>query len=199
MWVGSREMTAENPRTEPWRRAAWRCTNPVRADPLAHGPALCTGDPVRTGVCTLGFSVVAALYTGDPVRRGLCTLGRPGAVQTPSRTTPPVRKVPGVAFGHCTNPLRDTPSSAQRPAVVSRQCAYSYRNTPTSAQSPSSSRHRVPQQAPNISHVLRGHTLFGRAPFAIQAGTLPEGFRTACSGAMGAARVYAGYTCKQRG
>ena len=189
MWVGSPEMTDENP---------------VRShggEPRGAAQILSELTLARTArLCAL-----ATLFG-----RGGCTLGVLGGgdfVHWRPRSKGTLHTEAG---RHCTNPLQNDPSSAQSPRCRLRalykppprhtlQCANSYRNTPTSAQGPSSSRHRVPQQAPNISHVLRGHTLFGRAPFAIQAGTLPEGFRTACSGAMSAARVYAGYTCKQRG
>ena len=188
MWVGSREMTDENP---------------VRS----HGgePRGAAQAPSELTQCALpGF-----VHWRACLRGGLYT-GLLDAVDFVHYGHRPKGTLYTGAARHCTNPLRNDPSSAQSPRCCLRalykppprhtlQCANSYRNTPTSAQSPSSSRHRVPQQAPNISHVLRGHTLFGRAPFAIQAGTLPEGFRTACSGAMSAARVYAGYTCKQRG
>ena len=71
----------------------------------------------RGQVACKGFSTGAALHTGDHDRAGVCTREPAATVQTPSGTTPPVRKPQVAASGHCTNPCRNTSSSAHGPAL----------------------------------------------------------------------------------
>ena len=71
----------------------------------------------RGQVACKGFSTGAALHTGDHDRAGVCTREPAATVQTPSGTTPPVRKPQVAASGHCTNPCRNDPSSAHGPAL----------------------------------------------------------------------------------
>ena len=58
-----------------------------------------------------------ALYTGDPVRTGVCTLGAAYTAQTPVGTSLLVRKVPVAASGHCAPP----PAATSFPSCAVRQ------------------------------------------------------------------------------
>ena len=109
--------------------ASGHCTKSLsNAPPSAQTPALYTGDPVRTGLCTVSLSASSALYTGGNVWTGLCTLGAAGTVQTPSGTTLPVRKVPGLLLRALRKPRPPPPGTVRAPSKTS----FAYVGDPTS-------------------------------------------------------------------